>query len=765
MNRSRSVHRLVAVITLAGMASVGVTIAATRTEGVGDLRLLVISLLALGVMNAVPIAFQWKGESEHVSIEEAFYCVLVMTSPPAAAVIGMLFGTLVGSVYHRRPLIKLAFNVGTFALSVSAALAVTRLVAGDIPVGSDWRGVGGAAAGAVTFYVATTLAVRAIVAIVDRLQFTRLFEPMTALEIVILSSGVSFGLLAGLASHALTLGPLLAFPPLAVVGFVLHHYGQAVQDRHQLHLLLDTAVTTNEAIGVQGVQGVVVDAACQLLHTTDARIQLDPPSSTELGSRIETESSHLWLVARPSDAHRSFTPEEQSLLDGLAALASASLSSAELLDRVRHQAFHDSLTGLANRFLLEDRVKQALLGRGNQAVGVLFMDLDRFKRVNDSLGHHAGDHLLQQFAERLSGALRVGDSAARLGGDEFAVLLPGLESEETALEVAQRISAAIREPFPIEGREVFVTVSIGVAVSPGDGTDFATLLRSADVAMYDAKDAGRDLTRRRSTSPRGGALLALETELRHAIEHDELCVAYQPQLDLMTMKIVGAEALVRWLHPTRGPMQPGAFLPLAEACGILGAIDEWVLVSACQEAAAWKAAGATDLRVAVNFSDRHLRAGAVDLVQATLERVGLPASWLEIEVTEQVVATEGAVSAALADLQRLGVRVSLDDFGTGYSSLSRLRTMPVDVLKIDQSFVREIVDSNAAVPLVSSAIAMAHGLELIVVAEGVETPEQVEFLTTHGCDRAQGYLLGRPMPAEELYSRLLRELPSLHPRG
>lgn len=747
-----AVRLAVAAVTVLGLAAAALTTAVSWDEGFGDLRILGLAMAGLSLVNVYPITFEWKGEAEDVSLDEIFFVVLVMTSPPLGALSAMVFATLVANVFHGRAAIKSVFNVGTFSLSTSVALAVTAAVAGDVPVGSDWSGIAAAALGALVSYAGTSLCVRLIVAVADGLSFRKLFYSMSSLELMLIASGVSTGAIAGLGSALQPLSLLLIVPPVLVIGFVLHQHAQAVRDRQHLDRLLETAVTANQAAGVQGVRAVLVEAACTLLHTADARIQIEPPADDELGAQIEANAGVMWLVVRPHTRRPLALKEDQSLLDGIAAIGTGAVGSAELLDRVRHQAFHDSLTGLPNRLLFEDRVNQAIKGRDRRVVGVLFVDLDRFKRVNDSLGHRAGDRLLREVAERLQLALRGGDSAARVGGDEFAVLVPDLTEETVAIEVAERVKAAIKQPFVVEGREVVVTASVGVAVSPVDGADFESLLRSADLAMYEAKAAGRDSVRRLAASSSRGSGMALETELRRAIENDELWVAYQPQISLAARTVVGVEALVRWEHPTRGQMRPDEFLPLAEEIGLLGEIDQWVLVSACHQLARWRADGAGGLRVAVNLSDRHLRAGGLrDLVLAALDAVGLPASALEIEVTEKVVATEGdVVLESLASLRALGVRVAIDDFGTGYSSLSRLRTLPVDVVKIDQSFVREIVDSKAPVPLVTSTIAMAHGLGLEVVAEGVETPDQLKFLTDRGCEMAQGYLLGRPLPVDQL---------------
>ena len=749
----RDVHVFVCFVALVGTLSLGAVLYSLPWGGLGDLRVLGLCMFALVFVNIFPIEFAWKGERENVSVDEAFCVVLLMLSPPPAVALGMMFSTTVFIVHHRLPPVKAAFNVGMFSMATSVALLVSSAISGHPPVGSSPLAMVAAGAGAISFYVATTLGVRAVVALSAQMRFLRLFARMSSLEVVILATAISLGLLCGLAGSAQPWALPLALPPLGVIGFVLHQHGRAVRDRVELDRLLETAVAANQAVGAKGVHEVLTEAAASLLHTDDARLQAEPPSVGALGSAVLTDSGTLWLVAGPRPSGERSTAEQQRVLDAIAAVGASALGAAALLDRVTHQAFHDSLTGLPNRLLFEDRANQALRGRGRRTVALLYLDLDRFKRVNDNLGHHAGDSLLVRVAERLQGSLRACDSAGRVGGDEFVVLLPDLDDEAEAAAVAARVHRVLRDPFVIDGREITVTTSVGVAIAPHDGADYESLLRSADRAMYEAKDAGRNAVRRASPNTGRDSDLALELELRQAIERGELWVAYQPQVDLRTRQVIGTEALVRWLHPTRGPMRPDQFLPLAEELGLLGTIDAWVLKEACRQTATWRSSGAhPQLRVAVNFSAGPLRSDDLEeLVLRTLRNTGLPPGALELEVTEQVAGVDGAVAlATLSRLREIGVRIAIDDFGTGYSSLSRLRTLPVDVVKIDQSFVREIVDASTPVPLVTGTLTLASALGLQVVAEGIETATQLAFLAEHGCDVGQGYLLGRPMPAPDV---------------
>lgn len=430
-------------------------------------------------------------------------------------------------------------------------------------------------------------------------------------------------------------------------------------------------------------------------------------------------------------------------------------------ERIRHLAHHDALTGLPNRMLLHDRIGQAIaqVQRSRRVAALLFIDLDRFKTVNDSLGHHVGDGLLRAVAERLVACMRSTDTVARIGGDEFVVVLTDLNQAEDAGPVAQKVLAALSQPLRIDGHELHVTPSIGICACPHDGEDVETLMRNADAAMYHAKGKGRNNYQFFSGEMTATAhqRLLLENDLRHALEHGEFILYYQPQLDLETGDIVGFEALIRWPHPQHGMIPPSQFIPVAEETGLITPIGEWVLRQACAQARAWQTAVHPRLEVSVNCSAQQFRQeGLVDTVARILHEVGLPAAGLELEITESVIIEHAEqVIMRFEALNRLGVQLSIDDFGTGYSSLSYLKRFPIDKLKIDQSFVRDINSDPDDAAIVSAIVAMAHSLGLQVVAEGVETPEQLAFLKSLGCNRAQGYYFSKPLPAEE-FAQLLR---------
>jgi diguanylate cyclase (GGDEF)-like protein/PAS domain S-box-containing protein len=424
-------------------------------------------------------------------------------------------------------------------------------------------------------------------------------------------------------------------------------------------------------------------------------------------------------------------------------------------EQIKHLAYHDALTNLPNRLLFKDRLTVALshANREGSCLAVLFLDLDRFKVINDSLGHNIGDQLLQAVSARVQACVRESDTVARLGGDEFTVLLPNLHRSDDAAPIAQKIIESIRYPFQIEGREFFSTTSIGISLFPEDGTDAETLIKNADTAMYQAKELGRDNYQLFNAHVNATALqrIALEHGLRKALANDEMAMHYQPIFDLRSGSITGMEALLRWTHPQLGSIPPATFIPLAESTGVMIPIGTWALREACRQAKEWHAAGFNSLSLAVNLSVTQLQ--QVDLVERVaeiLEETQLPPRLLELEITESSAMQSPETSVrTLYDLKKLGLRISLDDFGTGHSSLSYLKRFPIDTLKIDQSFVHDITTDPDTAAIVQAIILMAHSLRLKVVAEGVEFTEQANFLRKHGCDQMQGFLIKPPVAASE----------------
>ncbi|MBV8636427.1 MAG: EAL domain-containing protein, partial [Burkholderiaceae bacterium] len=450
--------------------------------------------------------------------------------------------------------------------------------------------------------------------------------------------------------------------------------------------------------------------------------------------------------------------------DGVVAIMRDISERKRLETKVRYQATHDALTGLSNRTLLHDRLNQAIAQatREDREIWVIFADLDRFKMVNDSLGHKAGDAFLLAVAERLQAIVREADTVARLGGDEFVLILPETSDSRMSVGTVQRIMQTISQSITVEGKEFSLNCSIGVSVFPNDGESAELLIERADMAMYRAKETGRNNFQffTAEMNERLIERMRIEEALRDAVERGEFELFYQPQLDLSSGRVIGVEALIRWRHPEMGLVSPARFIPLAEETGLIVPIGHWVLESACTQAMAWERAGLGGLRIAVNLSTRQF--AQPDLVQsiaAALRDSGLAPGRLEIELTEGLVMSdvENAIET-LHELKRLGVQLAIDDFGTGYSSLSYLRRFPIDVLKIDQSFVRDITASSGEATIVHTIIAMAHNLNLRVIAEGVETREQLAYLRKHECDEMQGYYFSRPLPAAEVEHLLARTL-------
>lgn len=458
---------------------------------------------------------------------------------------------------------------------------------------------------------------------------------------------------------------------------------------------------------------------------------------------------------------RKFSTDDVGFLQGVANIIGAAAERQRADDQLSHMALHDPLTDLPNRLLLTDRLNVALshAQRHDKQVALLFLDLDRFKHVNDVFGHALGDHVLQEVAKRLSHCVRSEDTVSRQGGDEFIVALEGIDEEEDAAVIADKVLAAITSPFLLEGTEIILGISVGIACFPRDGQDAETLLRNADAAMYVAKDLGRN--RYQFYAPemnmRGLDRLTLESDLHRAIERNELFLMYQPQLDLNTGEIVGLEALVRWQHPSRGLISPGQFIPIAEICGLITRVGNWVLESACKQHVRWVSEGLIKGTMAVNISAQQFRqADFCDRVSDVLLRTGLKPDLLELEVTESVVMHGiDQVLHKLNILRGLGVTLAIDDFGTGYSSLSYLKQFPLHRLKIDQSFTWGLPVDMESSAIAEAIIQMGHSLGLDVLAEGIETRDQVANLQSLGCDAGQGFLYAKPLAAEACEEYLL----------
>ena len=494
--------------------------------------------------------------------------------------------------------------------------------------------------------------------------------------------------------------------------------------------------------------------------------------STSLGQLAERRMFHASLTGARREAEREAFEARLAKRDIEAAAASLRQEIEIRLgtqSRLAYLATHDPLTALPNRVLFGERLGEAARAArdAGHKLALHYLDLDNFKDVNDSFGHAVGDMLLQQVAARIQDELREGGAVARMGGDEFAILQIAPRDRRDARALAERIIRRVGEPFDIEGRQMFVGASFGITLYPDDtpdGTDDASsivaLHRNADLAMYQAKGDGGNRCQffDDTLSRRAHRRATLEQALREPGLLDQLQVVYQPQVDMRCGTLVGVEALLRWNHPSYGAISPEEFIPLAEASGLICSIGTWVLRTSCIQAATWRRAGLAPFTVAVNVSAAQIRDGLLqDLVADVLAETALPAAWLELEITETgIMRNTHAAAQTLVALHQLGVGLSIDDFGTGYSSLSYLRRLPVDRIKIDRSFVADVTTSEDAAVLAATIVRLAHGLRLQVVAEGVETPEQAEFIAATGCDYAQGYHYSRPLGADDVPAYLFR---------
>lgn len=491
-----------------------------------------------------------------------------------------------------------------------------------------------------------------------------------------------------------------------------------------------------------------------------------PLQAEEVLARIKT---HLSLRSLQKHLEEIVQERTAALLEANTRLQIENLERRQAENRIRHMAHYDGLTGLPNRILLQDRIKQMITGsrRNAEKGAVLFLDLDYFKNINDSLGHQIGDCVLQMAAVRLKNCVREDDTVARLGGDEFVLCLPSLHAHEYAAVVAQKTLDALAQPFMVDGHRLHVNGSIGISIYPEDGADMETLMRTADTAMYSAKEKGRGNFQFFTPSLNNAAQLrlSLENRLRQALERDELALHYQPQVNLADGMVISAEALLRWEQPGKATISCGEFIPLAEETGLIHPIGEWVLRQACRQARKWHEAGFPALHMAVNLSPRQVaQPRFLELVADVLKEENLPPTALDLEITESTLLQRSEnVIETLNRLSEMGVQLSVDDFGTGYSSLSYLQRLPVQAIKIDQSFVRNIGMEPNATALVSAIIAMAHSLHMKVMAEGVENERQVDFLLSQGCPYAQGYYYGKAVPAAtfaEILKQQNRRMPA-----
>lgn len=555
------------------------------------------------------------------------------------------------------------------------------------------------------------------------------------------------------------------------------YFRSLIEKSHDVILVLDTeSHVTYVSPSISRVMGYAADdvnglSALTLVHPDDIA---ETTKSFERTALDTNEDVAIEFRGRHADGTWRVLEAMSRQITGAEGQVSVVINFRDVTERkrteemIRFMAYHDALTGLPNRDLLRDRMDQAVsqVRRSEEHLAVIYLDLDRLKSVNDSVGHPAGDDVLREVSKRLSDISRDGDTVARLGGDEFTLLMPQLHNVQEAVTLANRVLESLRKPVTVSGQQFRITASIGLAVFPDDGRDSDTLVRNADAAMYRAKEQGRDNLQLYAASMNASiaARLALERELVQAQERGEFVLYYQQIATVATGRVRGAEALIRWQHPDRGLVPPDEFIPIAEETGLILQIGAWVLETACQQGAEWERM-CPGFRVAVNVSAKQLQEpNFVALVRDALWNSGISPDALELEVTETAaMANPARVAQTLGALGSMGVRPVIDDFGTGYSSLSHLKQLPVVKLKIDKSFTHGVASTPDDAAIVSATIAMAHALKLSVTAEGIETQEQLDFYRALGCDEMQGYLLGKPGKADEI-TRLIEQI-ELPPAG
>jgi len=510
-----------------------------------------------------------------------------------------------------------------------------------------------------------------------------------------------------------------------------------------------------EALGRHAASLVAAERSCDTIAALWKRLLIDKHSAqVTIDNRTRDQRNIVceWY----------YTPlvDVQGKVLSVMTLAQDVTANRQAQERLNYLAYHDELTGLPNRSLYNDRLSQAMIEARRQGryVGVMLLDIDHFKMVNDTLGHEAGDELLRDFGKRLSVCVRESDTVARFGGDEFALVLADMADPRDAIFVAQKMLDSFAPPFFVGGRELFVGPSIGITIYPLDSDDLEGLVKNADSALYHAKAQGRNNFQFYSAelTARAQSRLDTETSLRRALERREFLLHFQPKFSLETGEMTGVEALIRWQHPELGMVSPQDFIGIAEESGLILPIGEWVLRAACQQVKRWHDEGLAQVRLAVNLSTKQFRHSRLkEMLAGVLAETGFDPRYLEFEITESMLMeNSAAVSEVLDDLKAMGISISVDDFGTGYSSLSYLKRFPIDALKIDRSFVRDVPADHDDAAIVRAIIAMSRSLRMKVIAEGVETQEQQQFLRAEGCDEIQGFLSGRPMPPDELVQRL-----------
>ena len=753
------VRAIVVAAGVTGTATIAVAGAMAGRTGLGPLDEVVPFTVLLALSWAFPVLVLRNEETEAFQLDEAFFVAMAALLPAAGTIVGFAVAIVLGNCLRRRPIVRAVFNTGQTVTAVGAGLLVMHALARTDPPVPGPLTWGAAVVGAAVFLLVNSVVVSLIISLNEQKRPVRVLVEGLDFRVLVWAGGAALGLLAAIGGAAYPWAVALAAVPMAALNLVLHSHARARRHSAQAQGLLATAAKVYDAVRDGNVDYAVVRATQDLLHCRHARLGASAPAPGELGAVVHDGDAERWLVVSDAIGLHRLGEAERELLNAIGGIAAGALQNARLIDEIRHRAIHDPLTNLPNKVLFIDRLEHALTTapRLRRRIAVMFLDIDQFKVINDSLGHETGDHVLLGVAARLRSSLRLGDTAARLGGDEFAVLGEQVDSVDDGTLIAERVRAAASGSLVANGVELAVTASVGVVVvEPDTIVSAEALLQAADTAMYRAKERGRDRVEVFDDRLRNRAFVRLETEtiLRRAVEEGRLRVFYQPILSAASDRVVEAEALLRIETPTGAMLAPADFIEVAEESGLIATIGVRVLEEACRQAVAWRRqyGRLAPARVAVNLSARQLsRVSVRETVQSALAAAGCSPDLLSLEITETVLMEAGPhVREELEALRKLGVHIGLDDFGTGYSSLAYLKRFPLDFVKIDRCFVAGLGHDPEDDAIVDAIISLARALGLSTVAEGVETVDQLEHLRALGCDRTQGYLFARPGPAAAL---------------
>ncbi|MGH9222502.1 MAG: putative bifunctional diguanylate cyclase/phosphodiesterase [Acidimicrobiales bacterium] len=753
------VRSTIVATAVCGAVTLGVAGFQAPSSGLGPVWELGALTVVLALSWAYPVLVLRRDETEAFQLDEPFFVAMAILLPVPGTIAVFAAATVLGAVLRRRPFVRALFNVSQTVTGTGLGLAAMALVAEPGSASVTPATLAGAVIGVAVYLVVNGAAVSLVISLSEDRRMADVFLDGIVLRSLVWAGGTALGLLAAIGGTAHAWALALGALPMAALNLVLREHTRAEQQKQRSQRLLTAANSIHAAVAVADVEEAVIAATKTLLHCRDARIEAAFPEAGELAVPLPEAVPGRWLVAADPVGFDRHGEPERELLEVLAGIATGALRNACLVHEIRHRAIHDPLTELPNKVLFMDRLQHALDGapRTGRPLAVMFLDLDQFKVINDSLGHDIGDQVLLGVAARLRGVLRQGDTAARLGGDEFAVLCEQVLSPEDGVALAERVQAAASGEFLVDGVELCITASVGVVmVEPGAGLAAEALLQAADTAMYRAKDRGRDRIEVFDDQLRSRAVARLETEttLRRALDEGRLRVFYQPIVNALTGRIADVEALFRIETPGGAILAPADFIEVAEQSGLIATIGTQVLEAACRQAVEWQkqSPALEPLRVAVNLSARQVsRVPVADMVKQALARTGCRPCQLALEITETVLMEAGEhVRDELEDLRKLGVTVGLDDFGTGYSSLAYVKRFPVDFLKIDRCFVAGLGRDPEDEAIVDAIISLSRALGLSTVAEGVETVDQRDRLRALGCDRMQGYLFARPQPADQL---------------